>query len=251
MRASHDARRRPRFDGEYRYRLGRHGDPAIGLNDQDVAPVSGLLQRFLKTAEITLDNRPDIGIEKRRGASLVLAHHPRHTAGKGDIDAGQLVAQNLADPLLVIRVHVRKQKRHRNRLDTALAQYLGDGPHPVFLQGLHHPTLGINPFGNPEDAPLVNQRPGFLGLAIVVAFEDAETGNPTGRPHDHQGVLKPGAGEHCRGSAGISEDSVARQSGGMDEASGIAQQIIDLAAHFPGRQRKAVHNATLQVVGRR
>ena len=109
-------------------------------------------------------------------------------------------------------------------------------------------AIVVTRFGPP---PLWARRPGFATLVQIVLEQQVSlaSGRATfGRLHDAWGEVTPERFAKLT-TAQVRSAGVTRQK--TSYCLGIAQQIIDLAAHFPGHQRKAVHNATLQVVGRR
>ena len=77
-------------------------------------------------ADVALHQRPHVRVHDRRRRTLVLALLAQDLARERDRDAGQLLAEDRAEPLLVLGVEVGVQQADRDRLDAGLAQPRGD-----------------------------------------------------------------------------------------------------------------------------
>ena len=71
----------------HRVRDARHA--AVGLHDEDLAPIAARLEPFFEAAQVGGQRRADIGIDHRRAEALVLLDLGQDLGRERHVDAGQ------------------------------------------------------------------------------------------------------------------------------------------------------------------
>ena len=166
-RARGDARR-GEPDGQLLGRLRRH-HAAARVQQQDVAVVAALLEPRLEPLHVAADERREHGVRDRRREALVLEDLGQDVARGGDADARQLLLEDLAHALLVLRVGVRVDEADGDGLDAALAQDRGDAARALLVDGLEHLAVVPHPLAHLEAvaAADVRRRDVLVGVPEV------------------------------------------------------------------------------------
>ena len=127
VRRGDHARRRARLDHEHGPRGRGIGaeDAAARLHHEQLRLHAGVGEPALDPLEVALDDGPDHRVDHGRRGAQVLAELGRHLGRERDRDPGQLLGEDLADPLLVLRVDVGVQQADGDRLDLLAAQDRG------------------------------------------------------------------------------------------------------------------------------
>ncbi len=109
----------PEFDDVHRLLDGGldGGQAAVRLHQQErrAEPVS--TARATSAVEVSLDDRPDIGVDDRRRGPLVLLDLRQHLRAEAQGELRRHCAGDLLDELLVRRVGVGVNETDRDRLD--------------------------------------------------------------------------------------------------------------------------------------
>ena len=104
----------------------------------------------LERLHVAADDRPEVGVDERRRGALVLAEPRRNLAGDRDVDAGQLVAEDLRREALMVRVLEGPQKTDRDRLDVGLPDRRGGETHVLLGERAEHVAAVVDPLADPE-----------------------------------------------------------------------------------------------------
>ena len=117
------ARGRARLDHEHRPRRAASElkTPPLDCITSSFASIARLGEALLDALQVALDDRADHGVDHGRRGAQVLAELGRHLGRERDRHARQLLGEDRADPLLVLRVDVRVEQADRDRLDAARA----------------------------------------------------------------------------------------------------------------------------------
>ncbi len=119
---------------------GEHA--AVGLHHVerhvplDVGAGEGV-QPGLDVADVARELRLHRGVDERRHRALVLAVLAQHLRGDADDGLGVLLAQDLAQPLLVLGVGVGVQQADAERVHAAVAEPPGGGAGALLVEGAH------------------------------------------------------------------------------------------------------------------
>ena len=88
----------------------------------DAGPHAEPAQLLLEPADVAGDLRADVGVEADGREALVLPVLRQHLGRDGQERLWELLADDLGDALLVLRVQEGEQEAHRDRLDARLLQ---------------------------------------------------------------------------------------------------------------------------------
>ena len=146
---------------------------------------------------------------------------------------------------------MREQKADGDGGIAPLGERSGDLPDFIVVQRHQYLAVAIDTLADLEDVALVGQQVGFLGGAVVVAFEYAEPGDPARSAHEDQRVRETARRQHRGARTGFGKHRVGRQRGRVGEAAGGGEQAVKIAAQFAGRLHEPVDDAGLQIVRRR
>ena len=103
------------------------GHHAAGrLHDRQRRRDAGSVEPAADARRRSAHQRPHVRVDDRRRGALVLALLAQDLARERDGDARQLLAQDRAEPLLVLRRPVGVEQADRDRLDAGVAQAPGD-----------------------------------------------------------------------------------------------------------------------------
>ena len=122
--AAHDPRDRP---GHEQLRRARHRAvdrqrAAVGGHEVEVRVRRHVAQRRVHVAQVAAGLRADVRVERGRREPLVLAVLRDDLVADREVDAGQLLLEDLLDAPLVLGVEEREQEADGDRLDLRLAQ---------------------------------------------------------------------------------------------------------------------------------
>ena len=90
---------------------------AITQRRRDTARLEALAQR----PDVPVHERRNVGIYDRGARSLVLAYLRQHVDRCADVEPGELLPDELGDPLLMLAVPVRVEQADRDRFHFLLA----------------------------------------------------------------------------------------------------------------------------------
>ena len=143
----------------------------------------------LEPFDVAVEHRLGVGVHRRRGPALVLAHVPEDLGRAGDVQVGELGAHELARRGLVYRIGVGVQEADGERLDAGGFDEVAHGrPGALGVQGLDHLSVVTYPLRNlPAQAPR-NERIGPCEPEVeqVVALLEAhveDVAEPRGDQH--------------------------------------------------------------------
>ena len=111
-----------RLDGDALGVVGRHRAAAVVHDEHDVGLEAGLGERLLERVHVAAQDGRAVGVRDRRRRALELRRLGQDVGRERDVQARQLLEQDLARPPLVRRVHVRVDEADRDRLDLARPQ---------------------------------------------------------------------------------------------------------------------------------
>ena len=209
---------RARLDHEHRPAARGLGaeDAAARLHHEQLRPHARVGETALDPLQVALDDRADDGVDHRRRGAQVLAELRRHLGGERDRDARQLLGEDRADPLLVLRVHVRVEEADGDRLDFLAPQDRRGGAHRVVVERPQHLAGRAEPLGDRHRTVARDERRRLLELRVV------ERG-----PHlagDLEQVAKPFGGDEAAARDLPLDDRVRRH-----------RRRVDDEADLPGR----------------
>ena len=169
VRRRDHARGRPRLDHEDRPAAGGVGaeDAAARLHHEQLRLHARVGEPLLDPREVALDDRPDDGVDDGRGGAQVLAELGSDLGRERDGDAGQLLREDGADPLLVSRVDVRVQQADRDRLDLLAPHQRGRLAHRVVVERHEHLAGGPEALAHADRAVARDERLRLLEPRVV------------------------------------------------------------------------------------
>ena len=195
---SDDARRRPRLqrvDGPHRSIGGGH-HPARRLHDrQGAAP-----QAAMEVAHVLRHEGTDVGVDDCSRRPLVLLLLAEDLGRERHGDARKLVAQDLAETPLVLRVEVRVQQAHGNGLDRRVPKPGRDRARLRLAEGSLDRAVREHPLADLEAEMPFDERP-RLRPERVVEMRHAHT-------PELENVAKARRRHECRSRPAVLEHRV-------------------------------------------
>ena len=122
-------------------------DAAARLHHEQLRLHARLGEPALDPLQVALDDRPDDRVDHGRRGPQVLAELRRHLGRERDRDPGQLLGEDLADALLVLRVDVGVEQADGDRLDALAPEDRGGVAHRLVLERPQHLALRAEPLG--------------------------------------------------------------------------------------------------------
>ena len=191
-------------------------------------------QLALELRHVTRHQRPCVGVDRRGGCAVVLADFRAHAGRQRHADAGQVLAQQRADALLVPGVAVAVQQAHRDRPDPARLDGVGNLLHALLVQRHQHVAVHRHPLDRTEAVHARYQR--FRELQLQVIQVVAALGA------DAQDVLETIRGDQRRRRAAAFQHRVGDHRGRAEDRGHVAapslahlQQLVDALQHRAGR----------------
>ena len=145
----------------------------------------------LEPLDVAVEHRLGVGVHRRGGPALVLAHVREDVGGAGDVQAGELAADEGFRGLLVRGVGVGVEEADRERLDAGRVDQVPHRlAHAVRVQRLDHRAVGRDPLAHLPAAAARDERigPPEPEVEQVVALLEAhveDVAEPRG--HEHPG----------------------------------------------------------------
>ena len=223
VRRGDHAGRGPGLDHEHRPHGGRvrAEDAAARLHHEQLRLHARLGEPALDPLQVALDDRPDHGVDHRRRRAQVLAELGCHLGRERDRDPGELLGEDLADPPLVLGVHVGVQQADGDRLDLLAPQDRRGVAHGGVLERPQHLALRPEPLTDDDRAVARHERLRLLELRVVER-----------RPHlprDLEQVAEPvGRDEAAPGDLPL-DDRVRGDRRGVDDERHVAHLDAALA----------------------
>ena len=126
-----------------------------------------LRQAFRQPANVTLHDWPEIGVDHRRGHALVFAEFGRHFVADTNVGLRELLGEDVARYLFVLRTDETIQETDRDGLNPNFAQAARRLPHRLFVElGLNRAVVA-EPLRDFEAEVTRNQNGRFIGLQII------------------------------------------------------------------------------------
>jgi hypothetical protein len=138
----------------------RCGDAAIGAHHVQIGGEAFVAEAARQPRHVVAQARPDEGVEQSRGKALELAELRRHLGRGADEAIGELLARDVARPLLMRCVQVREQEADRYRLDTGGAKRSRRLAHRSLVERSQYlAARWRQALGDREAMPALDQRP--------------------------------------------------------------------------------------------
>ena len=141
--------------------------PPLDCITSSFACDAGVGEAALDPLQVALDDRADDGVDHGRRGAQVLAELGRDLGRERDGHAGQLLGEDRADPLLVLRVDVGVEQADGDRLDLLAPQDRGRRAHGVVLERPQHLAGRAEPLGDGHRAVARDERLRLLELRVV------------------------------------------------------------------------------------
>ncbi len=176
------------LDHEHGTRARRLGaeDAAARLHHEQLRADARVGESALDPLQVALDHWTNHGVDHGRRGAQVLAELGRDLGGERDRDARQLLGEDRADALLVLRVDVRVEQADGDRLDLLAPKDRGRRAHGVVLERSQHLAGRPEPFGDGHRAVARHERLRLLELRVVqggphLAGDLEQVAEPLGR----------------------------------------------------------------------
>ena len=150
----------------------RAEDAAARLHHEQLRPHARVGEAAFDPLEVALDDRADDRVDHGGRGAQVLAELRRHLGGQRDRNAGQLLGEDGADPLLVLLVDVRVEQADGDRLDRLAPEDRRRRAHRVVLERPQHLAGGAEPLGDRHRPVARDQRLRLLELRVVEGRPD-------------------------------------------------------------------------------
>ena len=147
--------------------VGRHRAAAVVHHEHDVGLETGVGERLLERVHVAAQDGRAVGVRDRRRRALELRRLRQDVGRERQMQARQLLEQDLARPPLVGRVHMRVDEADRDRLDLARPQLAGHGAYRVFVERPHHDAGVVDALVDLEPVPPPDQRLGRIPQDVV------------------------------------------------------------------------------------
>ena len=233
-------------------RGGDRHDAALGGHQQDGRLQARLAEPLLQAAQVARDRRPEVRVQRRRHAALVLAQHGRDVGRRGHEHVGERGAQSRGQAALVLGVEEAPQQADGDGVDARLAHLLDGEGDLVVGQLDDHTALVVDALAHAEDEPALDQR--RVGHRQAVEVRDlalAEPGALLDDLADRERVLVADR-RQVRGRRAVALDHRVRGHGRpVDEALGAGQHDGGVDAEPLGRRVHGAQDAPGQVLALR
>jgi hypothetical protein len=192
--------------------LGRH-DAAARRGDEHLATVVALRERPRERRQITAHLRPDVRVERRGAAALVLAELRQHVRGRRDEPARQHLGGDARRGLLVRgpRIAVEEADDERGGIVARVRAHACErSAHLVLAQRAEHRAVERHALVDLDDPRPRDERRRLLRAHVV---EDRPV-----RAADLEGVAEAARGEHPHRRALSLEHGVGADGGAVNDA---------------------------------
>ena len=223
--------------------LGRSGDAAVRLHHQQHAAEAERAEPVGQRAQVALDDRPDVGVEHRRGRPVVEADLGQEVAGGRDVRLGEEFPAELPRSALVVGVGGRVHEADRDRLDARRPEGLARRAHLVERERRHLLPGEVEAALDPQPQVAGDERRGWLQTVVVrrLAQAVAQGERVAEAPGREQPGLRTRAGQH----------GVGRHRRPMDDHLGAGEEGGRLEPELGGDLPEPRGDAVGRVLGRR
>ena len=163
------------------------------------------LELLPEASDVRRDLRPDVGVQADRREALVLAVLRDHLGRDGEERLGELLADDLRDPLLVRRVEEREEEADADGLDAGLLQRAHLLAGALLVERHEHRAVAGDPLGHGEPVAAADDRIGLPREILVVREVERLL-----VPRDVEDVAVPLGGQHPDPRARVLDHDVRR-----------------------------------------
>ena len=193
--------------------------------------------------QILLHLGPDVGVDDRGGGSIELWRGGMDQVRKGNhLDLGVLLRDDLADALLVRRIHEREKQHDRDRGHACRLEAPHLNAHLVIVERGQHAALVIEAFFQRQAVAARDElrRRRSARVPDVLSVSAAELDLVATALRDQQAGLRPGQLDH----------GVVGGRGAVDDQVGLAEKLLYRLIALRGELLDPVHHAD-RLIGRR
>ena len=195
--------------------LGR-GHAAVRLHHPEPRLVVPGGDGILQPAQITADDRRQIGVERRRAGTFVFAEFRQDFGGNRNQRARHLALEDVAHHTLMRVVEVGVHEAHRDTVDAAVREDARGLDHREFLKRADDLTAMIDALVNFKTIAAPNQRRGRIGAQVVDLL------GRTRKPRNLEDIAEAGGANHTDARARALERRIGGDRCAVDEIAHVA-----------------------------
>ena len=134
----------------------------------DAGAYAEAAQLVLEPPHVARDLRPDVRVQADRGEALVLAVLRQHLRRDREEGVRELLAHDLGDARLVLRIEEREEEADRDRLDAGVLELAHLLARPLLVERHEHRAVARDPLGDGQPVAAAHDRVALPRQILVV-----------------------------------------------------------------------------------